>query len=219
MSTSSAPRPGSVPGAVLAVLAALALAAGCTQSASLAREDDLARDEVRVAEAVFSSPPVEPVFVERSRGGAAGGELTFVVSGDPDEVLAMLLDFPAQTGARPWAEEYETVEHDAERVVARWVFRGKLGVHPTARIEFRPESDGDARRLAFRVVEGALGLRTFDGAIRLVPLDGGRTLVRELVRIDSGLPFVNASVADVEAGLRADAAFMRERMLELLAAG
>jgi len=154
------------------------------------------------------------LFADLSQDGLAAGQLTFTVPGSPDAVHDMLLDFDHATGKRPWAREYSVLEREDNRVLALWKFRGKLGVNPTVELEFLTNHDGELTRISYRIAKNAFGLKTFEGALLLLPIEDNRTVVSESVFIDSGLPIANATLDDIKKGLRADAEHMQAWMLE-----
>jgi hypothetical protein len=152
-------------------------------------------------------PTAPPRYVPLRLSGLNGGEIGFLVPGDVENTVAMLLDFDAATGRRPWAERYRVLSRDGDRVVAEWRFKGKMGVAPTVQIAFTVDPQDDRVRIRYQVVDSAFGLKSFFGDYVVEPVQADPPVSRivERVFIDSGLPFVNASAEDVENGLREDA--------------
>jgi len=148
-------------------------------------------------------------FVALEVDGIRGGALSVHLRAEVDDVLAALLDFDEADGHRSWAESFELVDAGEDSLgrwrVARWDFRGKLGISPSVTIEFRPERHADGASVAFELVDGALGLRTFEGSYVLEPTADGGTWFTQHVFLSSGLAFVDASHDDIAAGLREDA--------------
>ncbi len=143
--------------------------------------------------------------------GVRGGEIAAVMDGAPDQVLAMLLDFAHADGHRAWAEHFTLVSEAGDRVVAHWDFRGKMGIHPSLELGFEVTRAAGEIVVEFQQLESAFGLSAFFGDDRIQTVAGrsGCVLI-ERVFIDSGLPFVGASAADLEEGLRADIRRLRE---------
>jgi hypothetical protein len=200
-------------------LLAVSPGTGCTSGG---RRPDLAPAERAEALTALGAGDPEAASYERVvEDGLEGGELRFVVSGRPEAVLAMLEDFDSAAGHRPWAEDYRTLASDAETLRARWSFRGKMGIDPEVELAFQRVPVDEGLRVDYRVVKRAFGLKEFRGSyeLRALPGEPARTEVVERVFIDSGLPFVNASSADIEAGLLADARGLRSWMAERLAGG
>ena len=73
-------------------------------------------------------------FVALEEDGIRGGALSVQLPASVDQVFDALLDFERANGHRSWAESFELLETEADqfgpRRVARWNFRGKLGVKP-----------------------------------------------------------------------------------------
>lgn len=156
---------------------------------------------------------VEPLELD----GVRGASVQVTLDGEPDEVLEMLLDFERAQGNRAWAEAYEVVSREADRVVARWTFAGKAGLNPTIELEFVVERREDPVYVTYEAIEPSFGLAAFFGDYTVVEhpdAGGGRSVLRERVYVDSGLPFANATAEDLERGLREDARRMRAWMRE-----
>ena len=157
-------------------------------------------------------------FVALEDQGIRGGALSVHLPASVDQVFDALLDFEGANGHRSWAESFELLETEADqhgpRRVARWNFRGKLGVKPSVTLEFRPQRTTTGAQISFQLLEGALGLRTFEGCYELFPAADGSTLFTQRVFMSSGLAFVDASHEDIAAGLRKDA----ERLADWLVA-
>lgn len=157
-------------------------------------------------------------FSALEREGLRGGEVTLVVPGSVDQVLAMLLDFDRAAGHRAWAREYQELEREPERVLARWSFAGKLGVEPVVELEFTVQRSEQRAQVDYRLTKKGLGLASFSGQyrVRLLDSEPPRSELRESVFIDSGLPLVNASAQDIERALREDARLINDWMIERL---
>jgi hypothetical protein len=145
-----------------------------------------------------------------------GGQIQFQVPGTPDEVLAMLVDFPNMSGRRSWAPSQRVLARDAEGVLTEWKFKGRMGIHPTVHVHFRTERSQDGGVVTFELRKKALGIGSFFGDYKVKRLPGtpARCLVVERTFLDSGLPFANASREDLEEGHRKDAELMRTWMEE-----
>ena len=204
------------PGLYAASLALAVLSLGCVSSVA-APETGWPTGLATVTAARFAADTSESAYQDLSSERIPGGQLSFVLHGTPGEVLEMLLDFDRASGRRSWAREYRLLERGADRTLARWTFKGKLGIHPSVTIEFRRLAVSEGVHLKYRVIESSFGMRNFAGEYRLVQLEGPTpmTLLTESVFIDSGLS-ANASAMDIEAGLLADARLMKEWMLERL---
>ena len=173
-------------------------------------------------------PAGKPPFVKSKRDGAKGGQLVYGLPGTVDDVVAMMLDFGAAVGRRPWARSYRVIEKTDNRVVAEWKFDGRMGVNPKVEIEFeidRGAGNGEATRpnssalITFKLRKRAFGLARFFGQHYIAPLNGSEkeVWVSSSKFIDSGIFITNASHKDVEDGLRADATAMHKWMRERLA--
>lgn len=203
----------------LGALALLALSPGTGCTAKGRRPDLLPAERAEALTALGAGDPEAASYERVVEDGLEGGALRFVVPGTPEDVLALLEDFDAAAGRRPWAQEYRTLESGADTLRARWSFRGKMGIDPEVELAFQRVPVEEGLRVDYRVVKRAFGLKEFRGSYELRTLPGtpARTEVVERVFIDSGLPFVNASAADIEAGLLADARGIRSWMAERLA--
>jgi len=199
-----------------ATLVLAMLSAGCL-SAVAPPDTGWPRRLAAVTPASFVADESHSVYVDLSSDRFPGGQLTFVLPGTPTQVLDMLLDFDRASGHRAWAQEYRLLEHGTVRTRARWTFRGKFGINPEVTIEFRRLAASEGVHVEYGVIESSFGMRSFAGEYRLTLLEGPTpmTLMTQSVFIDSGLRS-NASAADIEAGLRADARLMKEWMLERL---
>ncbi len=201
----------SFPAPLLVVLLALAScrSPGATQVDDHATRATLDVD-VTAAELAADELTVEPIELE----GVRGGRIAFALDGSPQDVAAMLLDFDAMTGKRPWAVEYESLPAGTATARARWRFEGKAGVNPTIELDFTLEATTVPTRLEFHASKPAFGLAAFFGTHELWPHPDRKnaTLMRFDLYIDSGLPFANATAEDLENGLREDARQMRAWM-------
>jgi len=226
-SPENARGPSTMPGTAkilpIVLVASLAFAAGCrAPGATMVGEAvvsepltiDVADAELNAADLV-----VEPLELE----GVRGGRMTFALEGTPREVVAMLLDFDSATGHRPWAVDYERLTGEEAQgmpqpVRSRWRFEGKAGIDPTIVLDFTLDDASIPTTLEFHASEPAFGLAAFFGEHRIWPHpERDEAAIMELsIYIDSGLPFVNATAEDLEAGLREDAAMMRAWMRERL---
>lgn len=167
---------------------------------------------VKEASAPLSEAEVEPLELE----GVKGGQLTFEVDGDPEDVLEMLLDFDHAEGNRAWAKHYELLERDGDVVTARWSFQGRMGIDPRTEMELRIERLPDELVVTYRLSKPAFGLAAFFGDYRIRPAAApSASILTERVYIDSGIPIANASRKDIADGLKEDArlivAWMQER--------
>ncbi len=141
-----------------------------------------------------------------------GGQLVYAAHGTPDGFVQMLGDFENALGNRAWAQTYETLERSADRVVAKWKFRGKMGINPTVHIEFVTTKRSEAgATVEFKLVKKSLGIASFFGDFKITRLPGTPPRVQVVQRqfIDSGISFANASAEDIEKGLREDARLIR----------
>jgi hypothetical protein len=149
----------------------------------------------------------------------AGGEISFVAPGTPRDILGLLLDFHGDAGHRPWraGNRLLSIEGDRYRVEAR--YSGRVGINPTVVLvyEVLPTLEGHGYVVKFQVDEAAFGLKRFEGEYEVRAVDAGCSRLRELVFIDSGLPFVNASPEDIHAALHEDAGSIRKWIRERLA--
>jgi len=146
--------------------------------------------------------------------GVKGGRLSWTVPGTPAEVAAMLLDFDQAAGHRAWARHYRVVKREADRVVAQWKFKGKLGINPTVVLEFLRVRDGRDVTLRYRITKPDFGLAAFFGDYRLTQVSRNppQTRLTERVFIDSGIWLARASPEDIKKGLHADARLIRAWM-------
>jgi len=192
-------------------------AAAPAEPAPAAPAPDPASAPPRAAAPIATVPaPASPVFNRLELDGVKGGRLTFVLPGSVDQVAAMLVDFDHAEGHRSWAASYRTLSRAKDRVEAEWKFRGKLGIHPTVKMELRSSRDAKGFLLRFHLTKTATGIASFFGDYRLVLLAGkpAHTRITERVFIDSGLWIANASYEDIEKGLREDARLMTAWMAE-----
>lgn len=146
--------------------------------------------------------------VEIEYAGIRGGMITARMPGRPHEVVELLLDFDRADGHRAWASHHQTVSRTEAETVALWRFHGSLGIEPACTLVFRSARQGSAAVVEFEQLDTAFGLAAFFGDYRVIPLERDSLMVAR-VYIDSGLPFVNASAADIAAGLREDVRLLR----------
>lgn len=156
----------------------------------------------------------EAVFAVRERGELRGGCLTTTLDAPAERVVAALLEHDEADGHRAWAREQRTLERDGDRLLVEWRFRGRMGIAPEVVLELRRRRERLATVIDFELARAAFGLAVFEGSWRVTPLPDGRARLEATVFIDSGLPYVNASLEDVERGLREDARLLAEWVKE-----
>ena len=161
----------------------------------------------------FDALPFHPLELRDVRGG----ELTIELPAPPEAVAAMLLDFENADDHRAWAKKHTLLSADDRDVVARWEMEGKAGVEPVVELAFRRDAMKDGTlRIRFRLKKEDFGLAAFFGDYRIRATDAGSS-VRQRIFIDSGLWIANASLEEIEAGLREDSKLLRAWLEERLA--
>lgn len=206
--------------AALAGSLCLAAAATCTTTPGAVRVPGHDAEDAPPPPRLTHDPhaPAEELPVERLElRGVKGGRIVFALPGPPAQVLEMLLDLDQANGRRPWAEHYEVLERTPDRVVSRWRFEGRLGIHPTLEMIHRVVRRRPPILVHFEPRAPAFGLAAFFGDHRIWPLGDRESLMAMRLFLDSGLSFANASYDDLERGLRSDARAMRAWMRERLA--
>lgn len=167
-------------------------------------------DQAREPADPFDALPFNPLELRDVRGG----ELTIALAGSPDAVASMLLDFENADGNRAWARKHTVLSSDERGLVARWEMEGKAGIEPVVELAFRRDTMKDGTiRIRFRLRKEDFGLAAFFGDYRIRASEGGST-VRQRVFIDSGLWIANASLEEIEAGLREDSKLLRAWLAE-----
>jgi len=155
--------------------------------------------------------PAETTYAKLKLKRVKGGQLTYAAAGTVEEILAMLVDFDHAQGHRAWAQSYKTLRTDPAGVLARWKFKGKLGITPTVHLLFHTKREGKNGTVTYELKKRSLGIASFFGDFKVTPLAGSpsRSQIVQRAFIDSGLPFANASRSDIEKGLREDARLIR----------
>lgn len=164
-----------------------------------------------------SSPSAEADDVpvkEVEYQGVRGGRTVYTISGTPDEVAAMLVDFDGADGRRAWAKTYRTIKKSADEVVAQWKFEGKAGIDPDCDLVFNVVRRKTDILIRFKLQRTDFGLAAFFGDYRIEPAGDGRSRITARVYIDSGVAIANADAEDISSGLKEDAKLMRAWMIE-----
>lgn len=162
--------------------------------------------------------PVDPIdrleFTALELRDVRGGELTLELPAPPEAVAEMLLDFENADGHRAWARRHELLSREERELTVRWEMEGKSGVEPVVEMAFRRDTLEDgALRIRFRLRKKDFGLAAFFGDYRISATETG-SRVRQRVFIDSGLWIANASIGEIEAGLREDSKLLRAWLAE-----
>jgi hypothetical protein len=164
---------------------------------------------VACAGALPSGPEAkgEPVVRRIVRDDVVGFAVTLRLGGSPRAVERWLLDFDRIAADRPNVLDARLVGRDAEGWLARFRFRGILGVNPTSLTRTTRRRVGDAVILEFRSVETSFGLDRIFGSYRIEPDGAGGCVLTHRLFVDS--PFVTEEAR--ERDLREDAEAIRRR--------
>jgi len=142
-----------------------------------------------------SRPPPETAAEDDSlvlrtvlEGETVGHEVVVRLDAPPAEVEAWLLDFDHIAADRPNVLEAALVRRDGDAWIARFTFRGSLGIDPTAVTRTTRHRDGDVVVLRFRAIETSFGLSDLHGHYRLEPDGPAGTRLEH--RLFVGTPFV-----------------------------
>jgi hypothetical protein len=155
-----------------------------------------------------AASPETPVRVATVfEDGVTGHEAVLRLPAQPIEIERWLLDFERGAADRPNVMEAKLVERTADAWVARFRFRGPLGIHPTAVTRTTRRREGEAVVLSFASVETSFGLTRLFGSYRLEPMPGGATRLTHRLFVVS--PFATESRRETD--MREDAAAILRR--------
>ena len=181
--TTRGPRSRIAPGAVFLSVAAFVACAGSPD-----RPSD--RD---------APPRVRRVVAE----GIVGFSTTLRLTAASETVERWLLDFDNIAEDRPNVLEAALVEAGSDGWLARFRFRGALGVNPTTLTRTTRRTEGSAVILDFDSVETSFGLSRVFGSYRIEPSGGGECILTHRLFVDS--PFVSVEARERDMGADAEA--------------